>query len=915
MSDAHRSRALLRRIARRAWRRAPAPSQVRAPGGARKRAVADAASNGPVAGRIDRYKKAHYRLAKALRGVDDLPASWHDWELDPTLQGGLVSEIVRNRAMAAFGERIVRGEGLDAAHVAVVRELAESKNVATARAFSLGLATLPGADERLRIGMALALYGQGLYGLAWARFSGVDTAALTKLVPLEAAHCALAVDTPESIATALAIVEDPTALSAPVLVALAGRFLAMRQPDVARRLVAEVEGRSEELEAADTAALENLRRWTDPGPGPDVPGGAVAVGVIDYYQPDMIRASKNVGDYIQTLAMLGNLARFRDVRFTGEDGLGDLATEVQGRVRPELQVPGSGAAVHLVEVSRDFSEGDILPEDTWMVAFGWHMHPMFDLRHGLPYHPNVNPIFVSFHVNRPQALTPEALDYLRSHGPIGCRDWTTVDLLNSAGVDAFFTGCLTTTVNAAFQDLSAFDRNDGDLITGVIDFNEAKVKGRRAIELVTHSDPTFRHADLVAGTRHAIDLLEGYQKRFKRIVTSRLHSYLPATSLGLDVSFRPNVPGDVRFDGLYGMSPEAPAFEEMRDGIRELLLSVFTRIFDGVDRDEVYAHWKKITAEQVESAKARLQQSEPVLEERVDVPAVVSSIRSGARAYGPHDTVDESRVTDVAMSLDQNLGHVLPVTIESMLANASGPVRLWVTSRGLTAEYEQWLSDAFPELPITFLHFDDVDYGVIRRMIKHITVATMDRLFLPEVLSDLDRITYIDIDTVTEGDVCELGATDLRGLPLAARTSVYNGAMIWRLAGDLLPPKAAAELRRAMSARHPFGFVTFNAGVLVLDLARLRQDNFTDVHVQMAGAYGLNDQDLLNVYVGAERVELDKRWNALPIQEVVTEPGVIHFAGAGKPWKDELTEYGERWQAYADRFATRTTTPMPRLDG
>lgn len=908
MPDAPRSRILLRRVARRARGRVESD---RTPGPA---PVASGPSDRPVAGRIDRYRKAHFRLAKALRGVDGVPADWHLWQLDPTLQGSLVAEIKRNRSMAAFGESIVRGDGVDAAHVAAVRELAASRDFATARAFTLGLGGLPGAEDRHRIGMALTLYGQGLYRLAWARLRDVETAVLARLVPLEAAHCALAAESPEGTATALAIVEDPAALSGSVLVGLAGRFLAMRHPEVARRLVEEVDRRDEELVEDDARALGNLRRWTHPGPDPQVPAGAIPVGVMDYYQPDMVRASKNVGDYIQTLAMLGNLARFRGVRFTGEDGLGELATEVQQRIRPDLQVAGGDAAVHLVEVSRDFSEGDALPDNTWMVAFGWHMHPMFDLRHGLPYHPNVNPIFISFHVNRTQALTPEALDYLRAHGPIGCRDWTTVDLLNSAGVDAFFTGCLTTTVNAAFRDLSAFDRNDADLRIGVIDYNEAKVKARREIELLTHADPTFRHADLVTGTRHAVELLEGYQQRFKRIVTSRLHSYLPATSLGLEVSFRPNVPGDVRFDGLYGMSPLAPAFEEMRDGIRELIRSAFTQIFHGGSKDEVYAHWREITADRVAAAKARLQEEPPELEKRVDVPAVVAAIRSGARAYGPHDSVDEGNVTDIAMGLDQNLAEVLPVTIESVVENASGPLRLWVTSRGLTAEYETWLSEAFPELPITFLHCDDVDYGVIGRMIKHITVATMDRLFLPEVLADLDRITYIDIDTITEGDVCELAATDLRGLPLAARTSVYRGEQIWRLAGDLLPPKAAADLRRTMSARHPFGFVTFNAGVLVLDLARMRKDDFTETYVQMAGAYGLHDQDLLNVYVGADRVELDKRWNALPIQEVVSEAGIIHFAGAGKPWNDELTEYGERWQAYADRFGVRVTRPMPRLD-
>ena len=70
-----------------------------------------------------------------------------------------------------------------------------------------------------------------------------------------------------------------------------------------------------------------------------------------------------------------------------------------------------------------------IPPDTWMLAFGWFMHAIFELRYGFPFHRNLRPIFVSFHCNKRDLLTPEATDYLRACGPIGCRDWTTVDIL------------------------------------------------------------------------------------------------------------------------------------------------------------------------------------------------------------------------------------------------------------------------------------------------------------------------------------------------------------------------------------------------------------------------------------------------------------------------------------------------------
>ena len=47
------------------------------------------------------------------------------------------------------------------------------------------------------------------------------------------------------------------------------------------------------------------------------------------------------------------------------------------------------------------------------------MHALFRMRHGFPLHRNLRPIFVSFHCNKRELLTPEAIDYLKRYGPVG----------------------------------------------------------------------------------------------------------------------------------------------------------------------------------------------------------------------------------------------------------------------------------------------------------------------------------------------------------------------------------------------------------------------------------------------------------------------------------------------------------------
>ena len=139
------------------------------------------------------------------------------------------------------------------------------------------------------------------------------------------------------------------------------------------------------------------------------------VAVLDYQTPDQVLTSGNLGDYIQTLALLGNLARLAGVTFTGEDGLGELATELQARVRLRSGVPDATGAVHLLaRRSRLQQRRRRSPHGTWMFAFGWHMHPLYDLRYDFPYHPNIRPLFLSFHLNRLDMLSDEAQAYLRA---------------------------------------------------------------------------------------------------------------------------------------------------------------------------------------------------------------------------------------------------------------------------------------------------------------------------------------------------------------------------------------------------------------------------------------------------------------------------------------------------------------------
>jgi len=101
-----------------------------------------------------------------------------------------------------------------------------------------------------------------------------------------------------------------------------------------------------------------------------------------------------------------------------------------------------------------------------------------------------------------------------------------------------------------------------------------------------------------------------------------------------------------------------------------------------------------------------------------------------------------------------------------------------------------------------------------------------------------------------------------------------------------LPPHEAWVLRRRLHDTVDLTKGTFNAGVLLLNLTAMREEEFTRNHLYLIEHCAFNDQDALNVYGGARVLELGPEWNHVPNQDECEDPKIIHWAGPNKPWKE-----------------------------
>jgi hypothetical protein len=348
------------------------------------------------------------------------------------------------------------------------------------------------------------------------------------------------------------------------------------------------------------AALVRLAAWVGanatPKPAPTVAPGEIALGVMGYHTADPSATSRNIGDWVQTVSMSSHLIRRPDIEFVGDPELVKVFEQLRQGVPADKLIDGPTARVSLVEFNRDATLYDAIPQGTWAFIFGWFMKRIYGGREQFPLNPNLRPLFISFHISSGRTLTPAAVEYLKANAPIGCRDWHTVRLLLAKGVPAYFSGCVTTTIGGLFP-RAEVDRSKPeafvDVAPALVEPGSVRLK---------NLDDGLRERPLAASLQQAVRRMDAYRNEYSRVVTSRLHTFLPAESCGVEVQWQPHKPDDRRFDGLIGPS-EAPR-DLMRARITQIVGALLDAVLRGDSTEEVRDVYAAEVAPDLAASKA-----------------------------------------------------------------------------------------------------------------------------------------------------------------------------------------------------------------------------------------------------------------------------------------------------------------------
>ena len=172
--------------------------------------------------------------------------------------------------------------------------------------------------------------------------------------------------------------------------------------------------------------------------------------------------------------------------------------------------------------------------------------------------------------------------------------------------------------------------------------------------------------------------------------------------------------------------------------------------------------------------------------------------------------------------------------------------------------------------------------------------STYYRLLIPNMYPNYDKALYLDCDIAINNSISELYNIDIG--------ENYVGAIpdqsVLYMSDEF---KDYVENRVGVEKFNQY----FNAGILVMNLKKLREINFEDKFIQLLTSVKFDvaqDQDYLNAICKGHVKFIDETWNSMPIPVDINRPqrpALVHYNLSFKPWHIDDLIYEEFFWNYA----------------
>ncbi|MBF0409948.1 MAG: glycosyltransferase family 8 protein [Candidatus Riflebacteria bacterium] len=233
------------------------------------------------------------------------------------------------------------------------------------------------------------------------------------------------------------------------------------------------------------------------------------------------------------------------------------------------------------------------------------------------------------------------------------------------------------------------------------------------------------------------------------------------------------------------------------------------------------------------------------------------------------------QMINVVFCMDSNYTqHAAAALVSLLMHNKPSELKIFIVSSQISKEDSGRLKAVADRFNTEF-DFRYLDKKTLPKLKKHLhmTEATYYRLLLPELLTEINKVIYLDSDTLIETNLHELWNTDLENFGVAGYDEEKD-FQTQRL--DLEPD------------------FYINAGILVINLSFWRENSISlkcfDWLKKNPDKNLLLDQDAINSVLKFKKTRIGLKWNLGPasfedrkILENYPER-ILHFGAPIKPW-------------------------------
>lgn len=301
---------------------------------------------------------------------------------------------------------------------------------------------------------------------------------------------------------------------------------------------------------------------------------------------------------------------------------------------------------------------------------------------------------------------------------------------------------------------------------------------------------------------------------------------------------------------------------------------------------------------------------------------------------------DENAVSVVLASSKEYMRYtscLLQSIIDNADINRNYDIVILSTADSVVQNIVTKQAQGYPNISIRFSNQADKLIGRTKfRTFSYLSKETWYRFLIPYIMKSYKKTLWLDCDMITLADVAEVFDTELGEdtMVAAVRCSTSIGAY-----HDISNPEKKRYIDSMLQLENPDNYVQGGTILFNNDYFRNILKLSDIIRLATSKKWQLLDQDVLNVLAEGHTVYLEPEWNVLDLtpgraktiqclpDKLKTDyhnshmhPKIVHYAGAGKPWKkldldlaDYFWEYARRSPYYETLLYDITKAQTDRL--